>query len=57
MQVLRVGEITAIANDSNGESEVLLFRRNEGLLARVVVPQKGTLLQQRLEQTIERITG
>ena len=57
MQVLRVGEITAISNDSNGESEVLLFRRNEGLLARVVVPQKGLLLQQRLEQTIERITG
>lgn len=55
MQVLRVGEITAISNERPEGSEVLLFKRNEGLLARVVLPQKGDLLQHRLESSLDRI--
>lgn len=55
MQMLKVGEITAISNEGEQGSEVLFFKRNEGLLARIVVPERGQLLQNRLETSMERI--
>lgn len=45
---VHVGDITAIANPRPHGSEILLFKRNDGLLARIVLSEKGNALQQRL---------
>lgn len=53
-EVMHVGDITAISREHKHGSEVLLFGRKQGFLARVIMPQRGELLKQRLEQSIER---
>ena len=52
---LQFGDITAIVNQHSHGSEILLFKRNEGLLGRVVLPEKGEMLQQRLLRSLKRI--
>jgi len=52
---MNFGEITAIANRHLHGSEVLLFKRNEGLLGRIVLPEKGDLLEKRLLRSMKRI--
>jgi hypothetical protein len=54
-QVIYVGDITAVSRDHKTGSEVLLFGRKQGFLARVIMPQRGELLKRRLEFSIERI--
>ena len=53
--VMQVGDITAISNRQQNGSEVLLFKRNEGLLGRVILPEKGSALEQRLQRSFQRV--
>ena len=53
--VIQVGDITAISNRQQGGSEVLLFKRNEGLLGRVMLREKGSALEQRLQRSVQRV--
>ena len=51
-EVLNLGDdrsISAVCTANEGGSEVLLFRRNEGFLGRLFVPETGDALQKRLE--------
>lgn len=52
---MNFGEITAIANRHLHGSEVLLFKRNEGFLGRIFLPEKGDLLEKRLLRSMKRI--
>jgi hypothetical protein len=54
-EVMQVGDITAISNRQQGGSEVLLFKRHEGLLGRVVLREKGSALEQRLQRSFQRV--
>ena len=53
--VIQVGDITAISNRQQGGSEVLLFKRHEGLLGRVMLREKGSALEQRLQRSFRRV--
>jgi len=44
--------VTAVCEDSPYGSEILLFRKNEGFLGRLLLPETGPALRQRLELSV-----
>jgi hypothetical protein len=48
-------EVVALYETRPEGSEVLLFKRNEGLLGRINVPEKGDAVEQRLARSFEHI--
>jgi len=48
-------EVTALYESRAQGSEVLLFKRNEGLLSRINVPEKGDAVEERLARSFEHI--
>ena len=48
-------EVIALYESRRQGSEVLLFRRNEGLLSRINVPEKGDAVEERLARSFEHI--
>jgi len=54
-QLLTVGDITAISNQHVNGSELLLLKRNEGFLGRIVLQENGECLRQRFERSMRRI--
>jgi len=49
-------EVTALYESRSQGSEVLLFKRNEGLLGRINVPEKGDAVEERLARSFEHIS-
>jgi len=48
-------EVTALYESRSQGSEVLLFKRNEGLLGRINVPERGAAVEERLARSFENI--
>lgn len=51
---LKIGsDITALCEESDQGSDVLLFRRNTGFLGRICLPETGQALVNRLELSMK----
>ena len=48
-------EVVALYQRRSQGSEVLLFKRNEGLLGRINVPERGDAVEERLARSFENI--
>ena len=48
-------DVVAVCQNHPAGSYVLLFHRNEGLLGRVQVPERGQALEQRLTRSFARV--
>lgn len=48
-------EVIALYESRSQGSEVLLFKRNEGLLGRINVPEKGDAVEERLARSFAHI--
>jgi len=48
-------DVVAVCQSSESGSDVLIFRRNEGLLGRVSVQERGDALEHRLERSFAQI--
>ena len=48
-------DVVALYETRAKGSEVLLFKRNEGLLGRLQVPEKGDAVEQRLVRSFKQI--
>lgn len=51
------GEVLALYKTRAKRSEVLLYKRNEGILSKLTLPEKGAALERRLARSFQNIVA
>ena len=49
------GDVLALYKTRAKRSEVLLYKRNEGILSKLTLPEKGAALERRLARSFQNI--
>ena len=50
-------DVLALYKTRAKRSEVLLYKRNEGLLSRLTLPEKGAALERRLTRSFQNVVA
>lgn len=51
------GDVLALYKTRSKRSEVLLYKRNEGILSKLTLPEKGAALERRLARSFQNIVA